>query len=161
MRCGERCGLSDTALGHAVVQQPSPAASGGYAPIAGGDFPLFLRRIPDDRLDLCQFTRDMVLSRPDIISVLQIEPEFGRGAEGSGQAHAVSAVMPVSSLAIRSMRVRGTPQAFAKAPGDISSGSRNSSRRTSPGCIGASFLAIINFPIHCDHLVSPNDTSCR
>src|SRR6267154_2445269 len=55
---------------------------------------------------------------------------------------AVSAVMPVCSLAIRSIRVRGKPQALARAPADIFSGTRNSSRRTSPGCMGLSFLAI-------------------
>src|SRR5205807_7404443 len=50
--------------------------------------------------------------------------------------------MPVCSLAIRSIRVRGKPQALARAPADIFSGTRNSSRRTSPGCMGLSFLAI-------------------
>jgi len=55
---------------------------------------------------------------------------------------AVSAVTPASSLASRSIRVRGTPPARANAPGDIPSGTRNSSRRTSPGCIGASFFVI-------------------
>src|SRR5580704_9996562 len=50
--------------------------------------------------------------------------------------------MPVCSLAIRSIRVRGRPQALARAPADIFSGTKNSSRRTSPGCIGLSFLAI-------------------
>src|SRR5215471_19018875 len=57
---------------------------------------------------------------------------------------AVSAVMPVCSLEIRSIRVRGKPQALARAPADILSGTRNSSRRTSPGCIGLSFLAIVS-----------------
>src|SRR5437016_2904028 len=51
--------------------------------------------------------------------------------------------MPVCSLAIRSIRVRGKPQALARAPADIFSGTRNSSRRTSPGCMGLSFLAIV------------------
>src|SRR5262245_55688981 len=50
--------------------------------------------------------------------------------------------MPVCSLTIRSIRVRGKPQALARAPADIFSGTRNSSRRTSPGCMGLSFLAI-------------------
>src|ERR1700730_13986271 len=50
--------------------------------------------------------------------------------------------MPVCSLAMRSIRVRGKPQALARAPADIFSGTKNSSRRTSPGCIGLSFLAI-------------------
>src|SRR5579863_1429725 len=51
--------------------------------------------------------------------------------------------MPVCSLAIRSIRVRGKPQTLARAPADILSGTRNSSRRTSPGCIGLSFLVIV------------------
>src|SRR5579872_1858966 len=50
--------------------------------------------------------------------------------------------MPVCSLAMRSIRVRGKPQALAREPADIFSGTKNSSRRTSPGCIGLSFLAI-------------------
>src|SRR5215475_14793141 len=50
--------------------------------------------------------------------------------------------MPVCSLAIRSIRVRGRPQTLARAPADILSGTRNSSRRTSPGCMGFSFLVI-------------------
>src|ERR1700675_1847176 len=50
--------------------------------------------------------------------------------------------LPVCSLAIRSIRVRGKPQPLARVPADIFSGTRNSSRRTSPGCIGLSFLAI-------------------
>src|ERR1700722_13530818 len=50
--------------------------------------------------------------------------------------------MPVCSLAIRSIRVRGKPQALARAPADMFSGTKNSSRRTSPGCMGLSFLAI-------------------
>src|SRR5436305_14753122 len=48
--------------------------------------------------------------------------------------------MPVFSFASRSIRVRGTPQALASAPADNSSGTRNSSRSTSPGCMGASCL---------------------
>src|SRR6266849_6220990 len=55
---------------------------------------------------------------------------------------AVSAVTPIRSLAIRSIRVRGKPQTLARAPADIFSGTRNSSRRTSPGCMGLSFLPI-------------------
>src|ERR1019366_452378 len=51
---------------------------------------------------------------------------------------------------MRSMRVRGRPHALASAPADRLSGRRNSSRRTSPGCMGASFLAIFVIPI-CDH----------
>src|SRR5579862_559552 len=51
--------------------------------------------------------------------------------------------MPVCWLAIRSIRVRGKPQTLARAPADISSGTRNSSRRTSPGCMGLSFLVIV------------------
>src|ERR1700751_2401826 len=50
--------------------------------------------------------------------------------------------MPVCSPAIRSSRVRGKPQTLARAPADILSGMRNSSRRTSPGCMGLSFLII-------------------
>src|SRR5689334_25282868 len=50
--------------------------------------------------------------------------------------------MPVCSPAIRSIRVRGKPHTLASAPADILSGTRNSSRRTSPGCIGLSFLVI-------------------
>src|SRR5882724_11353209 len=44
------------------------------------------------------------------------------------------------------MRVRGTLQAFASAPGESPSGNKNSSRRTSPGCMGASRLAIDGSP---------------
>src|ERR1017187_10739244 len=51
---------------------------------------------------------------------------------------------------MRSMRVRGRSQALASAPADRLSGIRNSSRRTSPGCMGASFLAIFVIPI-CGH----------
>src|SRR5262245_47966267 len=50
--------------------------------------------------------------------------------------------MPVCSLTIRSIRVRGKPQTLARTPADILSGTRNSSRRTSPGCMGLSFLVI-------------------
>src|SRR5262249_36604980 len=55
--------------------------------------------------------------------------------------------MPVCSLAIRSIRVRGKPQALARAPADIFSGTRNSSRKTSPGCMGLSFLAIVTLSL--------------
>src|ERR1022692_804442 len=51
---------------------------------------------------------------------------------------------------MRSMRVRGRSQALASAPADRLSGNRNSSRRTSPGCMGASFLAIFVIPM-CGH----------
>src|ERR1700730_7408410 len=51
---------------------------------------------------------------------------------------------------MRSMRVRGRSQALASAPADKLSGRRNSSRRTSPGCKAASFLAILVIPI-CSH----------
>src|SRR5438552_4085440 len=69
--------------------------------------------------------------------------------------------MPVSSLAIRSIRVRGKPQTFASAPADIPRGSRNSSRNTSPGCMGLIFFGI-SYP----HLVVVDDldlcgTFCR
>jgi len=40
------------------------------------------------------------------------------------------------------MLVRGAPHSLASAPADKTSSTRNSSRRTSPGCIGASCLAI-------------------
>src|SRR4051812_34437809 len=50
--------------------------------------------------------------------------------------------MPVCSPAIRSIRVRGNPQTLARAPADMLSGTRNSSRRISPGCMGLSFLVI-------------------
>src|SRR5437667_5736794 len=50
--------------------------------------------------------------------------------------------MPVCSLAIRSIRVRGKPQTLASAPADMLRGTRNSSRSTSPGCMGLSFLVI-------------------
>src|SRR5215468_2942870 len=43
---------------------------------------------------------------------------------------------------MRSTRVRGTSIFLASAPADSLSGTRNSSRRTSPGCMGASFLII-------------------
>src|SRR5258705_4469945 len=56
------------------------------------------------------------------------------------------AVTPICSFASRSIRVRGTPQALARAPGDSPIGTRNSSRRTSPGCSGGSFFAIYDPP---------------
>src|SRR6266853_2651744 len=46
---------------------------------------------------------------------------------------------------MRSMRVRGRSHALASAPADRWSGKRNSSRRTSPGCMGASFFVILPF----------------
>src|SRR3954468_24248650 len=78
--------------------------------------------------------------------------------------------MPASSFARRSMRVRGTPQVFANAPGDRPSGIRNSSRRTSPGCMGGSFfgifvsrfqLVIINEFNLCRTLYSPDKTDAE
>jgi hypothetical protein len=58
------------------------------------------------------------------------------------QLLAQSAVMPVVSSAMCSMRVRGTSIFLASAPADSLSDTRNSSRGTSPGCMGASFLVI-------------------
>ena len=58
---------------------------------------------------------------------------------------AVSAVIPVSSFAIRYIRVRGTPQILASFPADSANGTKNSSRRTSPGCMGGRFLTIRGF----------------
>src|SRR4051812_11753356 len=56
--------------------------------------------------------------------------------------------MPVCSPAIRSIRVRGKPHALARRPAESFRGPRNSSRRTSPGCIGLSFFAMIAFLIN-------------
>src|SRR5438046_6601226 len=71
--------------------------------------------------------------------------------------------MPVCSLAIRSTLVRGKPQALARAPADILSGTRNSSRRTSPGCKGLSFLAIVasRSEEHTSELQSLTNLVCR
>jgi hypothetical protein len=43
--------------------------------------------------------------------VRQVKPQCGSGAESLDNRSAVSAVTPLSSLARRSMRVRGTPSA--------------------------------------------------
>lgn len=51
---------------------------------------------------------------------------------------AVSSVIPVLPLINRSTRVRGTSRRRAKATTPISSGSRYSSFKTSPGCVGFS-----------------------
>ena len=63
---------------------------------------------------------DIALRDLNVIVVLQIEPKLCRCAEPPWRAEcAVSAVMPVCSLAIRSIRVRGKPQALAGARADI------------------------------------------
>jgi len=94
-------------------------------------------------LDAIETLAEIALRDLNVMVVLQVEPKLCRGAECLASRSAVSAVMPVRSLAIRSIRVRGKPQALARAPADIFSGTRNSSRRTSPGCIGLSFFAIV------------------
>jgi hypothetical protein len=74
--------------------------------------------------DLIRILADIAFRHPDIVVVLQIEPKLTVVPSAFDKRRAVSAVTPVSSLASRSMRVRGTPHTFASAPADISSGMR-------------------------------------
>src|SRR6516164_7172126 len=60
--------------------------------------------------------------------------------------NAMPAVIAVSSCAMLSMRAWNATHAFASAPAESSKGTRNSSRKTSPGCIGGSFLAMCDTP---------------
>ena len=97
------------------------------------------RRHPHDLVDLLA---DRPLRRFDVETVLQIEPELRRGAERLAQAQRGVGGDAARSAAMRSTRVRGTPIALASAPGDRASGTRNSSRRISPGWRGGSFLGM-------------------
>ena len=98
------------------------------------------RRVVGHALDLGQFLSDRPLGRLHVEAVLQIEPECAEVPSALLRRRAVSALMPLVSDAMRSTRVRGTPIAFASAPGDSPSGTRNSSRRISPGWRRVRFL---------------------
>src|SRR5688572_20041239 len=82
-------------------------------------------------LDAIENLPEIALRDLNVVVVLQIEPKLCRVPSALASRSAVSAVMPVCSLAIRSIRVRGRPQTLARALADIFSGTRNSSRRTS------------------------------
>src|SRR5215510_11342016 len=82
-------------------------------------------------------------------SFCKLSQRCGEVPRALPKRRAVSAVILTSSDAIRSTRVRGTPILLASAPADNLSGTRNSSRRTSLGCMGESFLVIgylVRFP---------------
>jgi hypothetical protein len=76
-------------------------------------------------LDAIENLAEIALRDLKIIVVLRIEPKLCRCGNSVASRSAVSAVIPVCSPAIRSMRVRGEPQALARAPADISSGTRS------------------------------------
>jgi hypothetical protein len=96
-------------------------------------------------LDAIKNLAEIALRDLNIVVVLQIEPKLRCVPSALASRSAVSAVMPACSPAIRSIRVRGKPQTLARAPADILNGTRNSSRRISPGCMGFSFLVIAAF----------------
>ena len=91
-------------------------------------------RVGNNRFDLFERLTDLAPSRLYIVSVLQIQPKLSGGAQKTlPRRSAVSALIPVVSATIRSIRVGGRPHFLASAPADRLSGIRNSSR-TSPGC---------------------------
>src|SRR5579883_893119 len=71
------------------------------------------------RLDAVKNFAEIAPCNLNVIVVLQIEPSCALVPSALASRSAVPAVMPVCSLAIRSIRVRGKPQALASAPADI------------------------------------------
>jgi hypothetical protein len=97
----------------------------------------------------------------NIVVGVQVEPKVSRRAERLAEPKRRIGGNPVFSAAIRSMRLRGSPHEGARR--DIER-DRNSSRRTSPGCRGLSFLVFGRFSlviIHDLDLTGPYGNSCR
>src|SRR5690349_10840875 len=94
-----------------------------------------------NRPDLLEILADLSLRDLNVVIGLKIQPEFGRGAEDLRQAQ--RGICRYARFLIRQSldaRPRNATGAFATAPGDSPSGNKNSSRRTSPGCRGASLF---------------------